>query len=164
MSHPAALSTDDLLAQCEVRRTRASGPGGQHRNKVQTAVVVTHRLTGVAGEATERRSQAENQTVAVFRLRVKLALAVRTEWCAPSPLWRQRRQGERIRVNTQHDDFPSVLAEALDALATFQWNAAEAAAALGVSTSQLTKLVKCEPAAFLLLNQRRAALGLHALQ
>src|SRR5262249_27924451 len=40
--HPAARAPDALLAECEVRRTRRSGPGGQNRNKVETAVVLRH--------------------------------------------------------------------------------------------------------------------------
>ena len=60
MPHPAALSPEELLHQCRARRTRRSGPGGQHRNKVETAGVLTHAPTGVQAEANERRSQAEN--------------------------------------------------------------------------------------------------------
>lgn len=164
MPHPAALPIETLLADCDVRRTRASGPGGQHRNKVETAVVVTHRPTGVAAEGTERRSQAQNQAAAVFRLRVKLALAVRSAWSAPSPLWQSRAAGGRIRVSDHHDDFPALVAEALDALAAHEFDAAAAAAAQGVTTSQLVKLLKLEPAALQALNQRRTAVGLHPLR
>src|SRR5215208_2690516 len=77
MSHPASLPADRLLADCTVERTRRSGPGGQHRNKVETAVVITHDPTGVQTEASERRSQVANLTKATFRLRVKLALKIR---------------------------------------------------------------------------------------
>ena len=69
--HPACLPIDELLAQCDVRHERRSGPGGQHRNKVATAVVLTHRPTGVRAEANERRSQAENHAEAVRRLRLR---------------------------------------------------------------------------------------------
>ena len=61
-----------------MRHERRSGPGGQHRNKVSTAVVITHRPTGVRAEANERRSQAENHREAVRRLRVRLAVEVRS--------------------------------------------------------------------------------------
>ena len=54
--HPARLPIDELLADCEERRLRRGGPGGQHRNKVETAVELTHRPTSVAAEANERRS------------------------------------------------------------------------------------------------------------
>ncbi|MAT72413.1 MAG: peptide chain release factor-like protein [Planctomycetaceae bacterium] len=164
MLHPAALSIDQLLAQCEVRRTRASGPGGQHRNKVETAVVVTHRPTGIAAEGTERRSQAQNHAAAVLRLRLKLALAVRTEWREPSSLWQSRARGGRISVSAQHDDFPALVAESLDALAHGAWDAAATAQALGVSTSQLVKLLKLEPAALALLNGHRQSAGQHPLR
>ena len=55
--HPARLDPDALAAECDFRRTRRSGPGGRNRNKVETAVILTHRLTGVTAEASERRTQ-----------------------------------------------------------------------------------------------------------
>jgi hypothetical protein len=47
---------------------------------VETAVVITHRPTGISAQASERRSQAENLAVAWKRLRVELALGVREPW------------------------------------------------------------------------------------
>lgn len=162
MPHPAALPIDKLLADCRVDRTRGSGPGGQHRNKTETAIVITHLPTGVRGEASERRSQAENLTQAKFRLRVELAVAVRSAGGGggPSALWRSRVAGERITVSSSHDDFPAIMAEALDALATADWSAPTAAERLGVSTSQLVKLLKQEPRGLALLNREQAARGL----
>ena len=167
MPHPAALPIDELLADCRVDRTRGSGPGGQHRNKTETAIVITHLPTGVRGEASERRSQAENLAQAKFRLRLELALAVRTErekvpdtLNSPSPLWRSRVAGEKIVINSSREDFPAILAEALDTLAAADWSAPAAAERLGISTSQLVKLLKQEPRALGLLNGEQAARGL----
>jgi hypothetical protein len=162
MAHPATLPVDELLASCTVERTRRSGPGGQHRNKVETAVVITHQPTSVRAEASERRSQAENLAKAVLRLRVKLALAERTAMSEPSALWRSRAAGGRIAVSPEHADFPALLAEALDALAAADWSPAAAGEKLRVSGSQLVKLLKSEPEAVALVNARRRELGLNA--
>ncbi|QDU93986.1 peptide chain release factor family protein [Lignipirellula cremea] len=164
--HPAKLAIDTLLADCEVRRTRGSGPGGQHRNKVETAIVITHRPTGVRGEATERRSQEQNRQQAIHRLRIHLALQVRSEEAAetPSSLWQSRRQGERMNVSATHQDFPALLAESLDVLSRQQQQVPPAAAWLGVSSSQLIRLLKQEPHALKQVNEERFRLGLHALK
>ena len=158
MPHPAALPLGDLLANCDIRRTRRGGPGGQHRNKVETAVVVTHRPTGIVGQAAERRSQDLNRQAAIQRLRVNLALEVRnqlSEKSPPSELWRSRIRGGKIVVSSEHDDFPRLLAEALDRLAACDWDAGAAAGRLGVTTSQLVKFLKLEPEALEQLNRER---------
>ncbi len=164
--HPAAQELTALMAECDVRRTKRSGPGGQHRNKVETAVVLTHTPTGVTAEASERRSQAENLAVAQQRLRVKLAVAVRTvtDGEMPSELWRSRIQGGKLRVNPEHGDFPALLAEGLDTLASNNWRLSEAAERLGISGTQFTNLLRDAPEALTLLNSQRAERGLAALR
>ena len=62
----------DLERDCDLSFFRASGPGGQHRNKTETAVRVVHRPTGTIAAATEERSQSRNREVAIERLREKL--------------------------------------------------------------------------------------------
>ncbi|HVV98804.1 MAG TPA: peptide chain release factor-like protein [Planctomycetaceae bacterium] len=164
--HPAQLDEAALLAQCEVQRTRRSGPGGQHRNKVESAIVLTHLPTGVISEASERRSQHENRQVAIRRLRVLLAVCVRqtpSVATTPSELWQSRCARGRIVCSVEHDDFPALLAEALDALAYAGWEPREASERLGCTSSQLVRFVKLEPAAFTELNRQRSELGLHPL-
>lgn len=165
-AHPAGLDDDHLLRQCTVRRVRRSGPGGQHRNKVETGIELLHSPTGTAAEATERRSQAQNRAVALRRLRLALALGLRNalpDSAAPSPLWTSRCSGGRIRVNPDHADLPLLLAEALDFLAAEKWNVQAAAARLECSTTQLTRLLALEPRALAQLNKARTDAGLRPL-
>jgi hypothetical protein len=159
--HPADLVPAKLLAECVVRRQRHSGPGGQHRNKVETAVVLVHQPTGIRSEATEQRSQAVNQQVAIHRLRVKLAIQVRSNMetgagRSVSPLWRSRLRMQKINVARTHEDFPRLLAEALDCLSTLDFDVKECARQLGTSSSQLVRFFKLEPEALIYVNERRA--------
>lgn len=166
--HPATLDDAELLRQCKVDFGRVAGPGGQHRNKVETAVTIVHLPTGVETRATERRSQAQNRSVALFRLRLKLAIKVRT-WVSrdnhqPSQLWRTRRQGEKMAVNPEHEHYPSLLAEALDLIVARNYDIAGAAGRLGITMSQLARLVRHERHAFAMVNEGREATGLPRLK
>ncbi len=75
MGSPAwhLLDDDALLAQCEVQAHRASGPGGQHRNKSETAIRLVHGPSGVTAEGKDERSRTQNLRIALERLREKLA-------------------------------------------------------------------------------------------
>ena len=164
VTHPAALPVEALLADCRIQHTRRSGPGGQHRNKVATAVVITHQPTGLRTEASERRRQSENHAAAVFRLRVQLALRVRTERPGPpSELWQSRLRGGRLAINPAHHDFPAILAEALDVLAMHDHDPRPAAEHLACTASQLIRLLKLEPSALERVNAERARRNLHPM-
>src|SRR5947207_12479823 len=72
-----ALTDDRLLAQCEVDTYRASGPGGQKRNKTSSAVRLRHLPSRLLVIAEESRSQHENKARALRRLRQALVLKLR---------------------------------------------------------------------------------------
>jgi hypothetical protein len=164
--HPAELDPAELAAGCDMRRCRRSGPGGQHRNKVETAVILTHQASGIAAEASERRSQQENRRVALFRLRVNLALAIRTprsREAGPTGRWQARCPTGRLRVNAAHVDFPALLAEALDVLEACQYEPPTAAEWLGTTSSQLVRFLAQESRALEQVNRQRAERGLRPL-
>ncbi|MGQ9645098.1 MAG: peptide chain release factor-like protein [Thermodesulfobacteriota bacterium] len=61
-----------LVNQVLLETYKSSGPGGQRKNKTETAVRLRHLPTGITVVATEHRSQAQNRQLAFERLRERL--------------------------------------------------------------------------------------------
>jgi len=167
LDHPSAWPVEQLLKRCVIERLRRGGPGGQHRNKVETAVVIRDEVTGTSAEASEKRSQEANRQVALFRLRLAMALdptACQSIPTETSSLWKGRCRNGRISINPHHNDFPALVAEAIVNLNRDHWEVAASAKKLGCSTNQLVKLLKLHYPAFSRLNQERERLGLSGLK
>lgn len=82
--------------ELNIETLRASGPGGQHVNRTESAVRVTHRPTGLSVLAQEERSQHLNRRLALARLAALLAeRAERQSQAAEDQRWRQHTQLER---------------------------------------------------------------------
>ena len=66
-------SDEDLLRECEIDTFRASGPGGQHVNKTESAVRLKHLPSGVVVTSRQERSQHQNKALCLRKLRAKVA-------------------------------------------------------------------------------------------
>jgi hypothetical protein len=158
------LTDGKLLAQCEVYTYRASGPGGQKRNKVESAVRICHTPTGVSAIAEDSRSQLENRPRALRRLREAIALRVRSpielaNFQPPAEWLTARSAAGKLRVNERNPDYPIVVATALDVLDACLGRVAEAAELLGVSTHHLVQFLADHPRVWQAANQVRTRHG-----
>ena len=148
----AWLRLDDasLLKECHQERYRASGPGGQRRNKVETAIRLHHRPTGLVAQAEESRSLEENRTRAIRRLRERMALELRAPVALEAPPLVPEFVGHvgpkgSLSVNPRNRAYPIVVATVLDALEAAEGSYAKAARALGLTTSQVLRFLRSDP-------------------
>jgi hypothetical protein len=159
-----------LLAQCDVDRFRASGPGGQKRNKTDSAVRLRHRSTGLTSEAVESRSQHENRARALRRLRLKIALVARAEIeeaaALPKELAEALRVGRDRALSMGRRDvlYPPTIAALFDRIEAVGWQLSTAAKGLGISTSSLARFLEADPVVWRAAQERRRAFGMTALR
>lgn len=160
------LSLDDagLLADCEVDLYRASGPGGQKRNKTSSAVRLRHRPSGLLVIAEESRSQHENKSKALRRLRLAIALAVRVQGAKPPDVFaKYKTAAGRIEISIRNAEYPIIVATVLDEVAARGGRMQEAAANLGLSTAQLSRFVIKDGKMLDAVNRLRREAGLKTL-
>lgn len=166
------LASDDaLIAQSEVDRYRASGPGGQHRNKTESAVRLRHKLSGVTAIGEDSRSQAENKIHAVRRLRSAIALQVREPIALDGYVPSRRLAalfaggtaplGAKTRLT---GEYWASIAELLDLLVAGDLEIGTTAQRLGVTTGALSKMLLHDEHVARAINDLRRAKGMRALR
>jgi hypothetical protein len=144
------LTESQLLAQCEVDTYRASGPGGQKRNKTSSAVRLRHRPTALIVIAEESRSQHENKAKALRRLRRALFLEIRDPIDVQSIKdhleWRKMLNGDdRVAIGCRDERFWPAAGMVLDVLVALKARVSEAAAALGITTGNFVDFLQQDP-------------------
>jgi hypothetical protein len=167
------LTEDQLLAQCEVDTYRASGPGGQKRNKTSSAVRLRHTPTGLIVIAEESRSQHENKAKALKRLWRALFLELRDplpaellpDAVAAIPDYAGARNADgRLSLGAKDSRFWPAVGVVLDVLVAVEARVADAAALLGVSTGNLIDFLQTDPKVWQEANRLRAVFGQKVLR
>ena len=155
-----------LLAESEVDTLRASGPGGQKRNKTESAVRIRHKPSGIIVIANESRSQHENRAVALKRLQKALALKVRGP--APEGLPEAISAGldkaRRLRIGQKDARYLPAIAIVLDVLAAHQGRVSDAAKQLGITTGSLSAFLTADDDLLVEANLIRTQHGLGGLK
>lgn len=165
----ANLGDAQLLAQCEVDTYRASGPGGQKRNKTSSAVRLRHPPSGLSVIAEESRSQHENRARALRRLRQALYLKLRDDLApeerspealrANADFGPARDAAGRLHLGRKDPRFWPAVGVVLDVLRAVGARVSDAALALGVSTANLVDFLASDPKVWEQANQLRAQFG-----
>jgi hypothetical protein len=187
-----SLSDQELLAQCDMHTYKSSGPGGQHRNKVSSAVRLRHRETGVTAHGDDSRSQHQNKAMALKRLRMNMALRLRSPLPDASlPDGGQVQAGEtsatrrtippvvmecmfiarggdakgnqRLEIGSKDHRFWQVAAFVLDVLEAHGGQLAAVASYIGITTGNLSRMIESERHLFAAGQDIRKAHGLKPL-
>lgn len=91
--HELRINPKDL----RIQTCRGSGPGGQHRNKTESAVQVTHLPTGLQVRCESERAQEQNRRSALALLRARLLERQRYAVKADEVESRRRQVGSGMR-------------------------------------------------------------------
>jgi len=163
------LDDDRLLANCDVHTYRASGPGGQKRNKTSSAVRLRHRPTGLTVVGTESRSQHENRARAIRRLREAIALSVRSpvdldRFVVPDAIRACLTRDGRLHVGRRDMRYLPAVQAVLDVLDAVDGRVRDAAKLLDLSTAALSAFLTRDNKLLAEVNRIRRAHGHRPLQ
>ncbi|XP_012476953.1 uncharacterized protein LOC105792747 isoform X1 [Gossypium raimondii] len=180
------LKDEELMRQCELNTFKASGPGGQHRNKRESAVRLKHLPTGIIAQAVEDRSQHMNRASALARLRTLIALKancclidmnevrnpVSLESYSPPPELLQilprnstlRRSDSGPQIGPNNPKFILGMQALLDLIFAVDGSISDAAKLLGMSTGALSRLILSDDSLWKAVNELRASKGMKPLK
>ncbi|MCP4376059.1 MAG: peptide chain release factor-like protein [bacterium] len=146
-----------LAGDCRIDRYKSRGPGGQHKNKVETAIRVVHEPSGLSAQGQQTRSQLRNKTLALRNLRMHIACSCRqpqdltkltipdeiAEYLQPpSDSAPQKQNKRKLSMGSGNWYFWPVAAVVLDVFDSSQGQLSTASTALGISTANLAAFLR----------------------
>ena len=157
MTRDDILRLDDaeLSACCKLEFFKASGPGGQKRNKTSSAARITLPGWDITTTDCTERSQSRNRANALQKLRMELAMTCR-ETPAAAP--------ERPECSLSHRDYPLYLAHLLDVYFEKAFDLRATAEVLGISPTAFVKKLYRDPVVWQRIIQELNDRGLPVLR
>ncbi|XP_075490157.1 uncharacterized protein LOC142528830 isoform X2 [Primulina tabacum] len=163
------MSDEQLMSHCEMDTFKASGPGGQHRNKRESAVRLKHIPTGIISQAVEDRSQHKNRESALRRL---LRNSVELDTYVPPleliqilPAKSSLRGSENgPQIGPNNPKFALGMQALLDLIFAVEGSVSDAAKKLGLSTGALSRLILSDDSLRMAVNEFRVSKGLRRLK
>ena len=150
-----SLNDTDFLNHCKQDFFKATGPGGQKKNKTSSAVRLIHKPTQIQASASEDRMQSINKQRALRRLRMELAIELRQAESQWIKAW---------DMNSKNIEFPLLAGCLLDSLHTRGFQVSEVAKYFSLSTSRLIKILQKSDRLWREVNTQRQQLNLKALR
>ncbi len=148
------MGDEELSAFCKLQAFKSSGPGGQKVNKTSSAVRLIHNPTGIEVTSSESRSQYENRHIALRKLRLKIALEIRSEG---------KKGIDNLEISMSNPKYPLFVALLFDSLEDYGFQIRDCAQFLGLSTGQFVRLLEKDPEIWRKLNSERRTRGLKPL-
>ncbi len=145
-----AVPDAQLIDECDATSSSTHSPGGQHRNKAESAVRLRHRPSGLVAQCEAHRDRSDNRIAALRRLRIRLALQERG---VADPAWVARGDSP---PGPDDEGYALAVAAALDAVALRHGALADAARDLGLSTSRLSRILCADKEVLQAANRLRA--------
>ncbi|XP_020398627.1 peptide chain release factor 1 [Zea mays] len=164
------MSDEELMEQCDMGTFKASGPGGQHRNKRESAVRLKHLPTGIIAQVVvEDRSQHKNRASALSRLPTLIALKVRRpinleDYTPPVELLQILPLKSSVRgkdvgpqIGPNNSKFSPEMQALLDLLFAVEGSVSDATKILVLSTGALSRLILSDDSLRTTANELRAS-------
>ncbi|MFA6568392.1 MAG: peptide chain release factor-like protein [Victivallales bacterium] len=148
------MSDGELSALCRMQAFKSSGPGGQKVNKTSSAVRLIHNPSGIEVTSSESRSQHENRHHALKKMRMKIALEIRSD---------EKKDIDNFEIGVSNPKYPLFSALLLDSLDDYGFRIRDCAQFLRLSTGQFVRLLEKDPEIWRKVNSERKTRGLKPL-